>query len=825
MRITSGRPVLFRHARMDARIQRESCGWQSSCTQRLAREFFSWIILEPTRSVDLCKHSVYTHFPKDRNCEICQRTKITRVPCRRRIDRVRAENFGDLKTARHKVLSEGCEPRNNHRFASVVQDLTFQWIQSYPCKTKTSQETQRSLQKFVESDRKPKVIYTDNSLEFGKVCEDLSWNHCTSTSHRSETNGIAERAVRRVKEGTSAVLLQSGLDENCLTDSMECCIYLRNIQDFLSDGKKKLRTKDVLENHLKDQSFRLNHWLSITLSLERKSYLDCSLDTLCTRHCGWRHCGVGNDGRIGNLSKKTQYKGSDISQRKWTIHFPVEDERMKFVGGDQELKTSTLIRQRPIRGENQRDFLGESEGSPPPPQDSFPDAGEAMNDIWSMSGNFIYRHHVELRVKLYSLREESFSIPLKYIDVSRNYSYKFGCQTRETHRWLLEYRWVKRLVWSLNRFHSVYFIGRETSRRTHVLRGETDGKTAYIQARSSMARALEVNGKARQAEGEAKVVEWKAPSGEHENYEGFISLNLRTRSSKKRSRIFVRNWKHQWILSYLTRPARKTSLGRPVVNPMRSNQNLRVFWKAVNPQECERKNLSQNIMRTMSQEKWTVHCNITIWYTNWFLRLKQWRFRQQKQQWIRNGRNLKRFRRGTWQKSEVNQRWSMKQGRRAQKFILPYWWTSVIWRMPKWRQSTKKIKVDLYSETTLWKMRTAKVMDIISRLQGDAEQAADAVSAYTEVKMKDAPKLLKIPKSECPDFWIRLPRHKMAKITVQYGRPSRSSWAESVRSSFSRTILGKAIWESLVDIRLGESFQIGNAYSYTVKKGCLESIQ
>ena len=36
--------------------------------------------------------------------------------------------------------------------------------------------------------------------------------------------------------------------------------------------------------------------------------------------------------------------------------------------------------------------------------------------------------------------------------------------------------------------------------------GEINKKTAYIQARSSMARALEVNGKARQAEGEAKVV-------------------------------------------------------------------------------------------------------------------------------------------------------------------------------------------------------------------------------------------------------------------------------------------------------------------------------
>ena len=54
--------------------------------------------------------------------------------------------------------------------------------------------------------------------------------------HRSETNGIAERAVRRVKEGTSAVLLQSGLDEKWWA-AMECYTYLRNVQDLLSDGK------------------------------------------------------------------------------------------------------------------------------------------------------------------------------------------------------------------------------------------------------------------------------------------------------------------------------------------------------------------------------------------------------------------------------------------------------------------------------------------------------------------------------------------------------------------------------------------------------------
>ena len=193
------------------------------------------VSLEPTfkRREDLGKHSVETHFPKDRKCEICRRTKMTRAPCRRRNGGavLRAENFGDLITAVHKVLSENCDSRNNFRYAVVVQYLATQWIQWYPCKTKTSQETQRSLQKFLEPNRKPKVIYTDNSLEFGKACEDLSWNHCTSTPHRSETKGIAERAVRRVKEGTSAVLLQSGLNESWWADSMECYTYLRNVTD------------------------------------------------------------------------------------------------------------------------------------------------------------------------------------------------------------------------------------------------------------------------------------------------------------------------------------------------------------------------------------------------------------------------------------------------------------------------------------------------------------------------------------------------------------------------------------------------------------------
>ena len=390
----------------------------------------------PTRSEDVGKHSVYTHFPEDRNCEICQRTKTTRAPCRRRIGGVvlRAQNFGDLTAADHKVLSENCESRNNHRHAIVVQDLATQWIQSYPCKTKTFQETQRSLQKFLEPDRKPKVIYTNNSLEFGKACEDLSWNHCTSTPHRSETNGIAERAVRRVKEGTSAVLLQSGLNENCLADSMECYTYLRNVQDLSSDGRtpyerrfgKPFEGPIILFGSLveyypisaKAQS-RIHQFgkkvlpglfLGYALHLEGiwKGYiLVADIEELETMDASEIY------------SKRLNAKEVIFPKENGKFIFPVADGRIKLPEGDQDLRTSTLVRERPIQGESHVDFLGESEGSLPPPHDSFTDAGEEINDFWSMSGNFIHRHHVEPRVKLCSSREESFPIPLKYIDVSR----------------------------------------------------------------------------------------------------------------------------------------------------------------------------------------------------------------------------------------------------------------------------------------------------------------------------------------------------------------------------------------------------------------------
>ena len=299
------------------------------------------------------------------------------------------------------------------RYAIVVQDLATQWIQSYPCKTKTSQETRRSLQKFLEPNRKPKVIYSDNSLEFGKPCEDLSWNHCTSTPHRSETNGIAERAVRRVKEGTSAVLLQSGLNESWWADSMECYTYLRNVTDLLSDGKTPYERRfgqpfkgpmipfgSLVEYHpitAKDQSriYQFGKKVLPGLFLGYALYaggiwkgdvLVADLEELETMDASEIYSKRLNAKEVIFPNEKGIY----FSNRRWTNQNTWRRSRPESI---------PLMRERPIRGESHVDFLGESEGSLPPPHDSFPDAGEAINDFGDliMGDHKVLNEEVELR--------------------------------------------------------------------------------------------------------------------------------------------------------------------------------------------------------------------------------------------------------------------------------------------------------------------------------------------------------------------------------------------------------------------------------------------
>ena len=245
----------------------------------------------------------------------------------------------------------------------------------------------------------------------------------------------------------------------------------------------------------------------------------------------------------------------------------------------------------------------------------------------------------------------------------------------------------------------------------------------------------------------------------HEICEGSISLTLRTRSSKKPFRMLVRNRKHQWLLLCRVK-----------------------LWR--------------KIVGVVDPTNWNTNC---VYYGSWWIYkiAHRWRFTTALQfgsliysyasscenscsessggqgMW----KNWRRFRRGTWRKSEVRNRWSMKQGRRAQKFTLHHWWTCNL-KNAELEADHQKYKVrvvlrgDIVTDdsgshavfteqgSSASQMTAVKIKDIISRLPGCDGQAADVVSAYIQLKMEDDHKLLKIPKSWCPDIWIRLPRHK-----------------------------------------------------------------
>ena len=291
--------------------------------------------------------------------------------------------------------------------------------------------------------------------------------------------------MRRVKEGTSAVLLQLGLDESWWADPMECDTYLRKVTDFLSDGKTPYERRfgqrfekqiipywSIVECH----PFTAKGQESINL-VKKKVFPRLFLGYALYAGGIWK-----GDVLIADLEELETMDASEIySQRlnakevifptQGKFIFPIADGRIKTPGGDQELRTSTSIRHRPIQGESHLDFLGDSERSLPQPQDSLPDTGEALNDFWSMSRNFIYLHHVEPRVKLYSPREESFPIPLKYIDVSRTTHTNSDVkqEKRIDDCWNMD---GSDLVKSSDRFHTVHSIGRKTSRRKHVVRGK-----------------------------------------------------------------------------------------------------------------------------------------------------------------------------------------------------------------------------------------------------------------------------------------------------------------------------------------------------------------
>ena len=476
-------------------------------------------------------------------------------------------------------------------------------------------------------------------------------------------------------------------------------------------------------------------------------------------------------------SKRLNAKEMIFPKEKGEFIFPIADGRIKLPGGDQELRTSTLVRHRPIQGEGHIDFLGESEGSFPQPHDSLPVAGEAINDFWSMSGSFIYRHHVEPRVALYSPREESFPIPLKYIDVSRTthtnldvklekriddywnidgsrelsdpwigftqftlldekapdgYTWSGGRLTRKQLTSRPDHLWPElwksmgknaklkeKQKWSEEKIHldnarklrGIYFIDPEDKEYKETI------KNARKKLETSVAPAMP-----------CKIMKNCGSGGSDKNKTKLACILEANESTRMRMGNSEPPNHEDHIAGKGENSLQHYNLVHKFI-PMPQAMKIPAAKAAVDKEWEKLEKISAWNLTKVKSKKQVIDEARTAGATVHFASLMD----------ICHLKN-----------AELEAKHQKYKGR-------------VVLRGDIVKDNSGSYAVFTEQGSSASQMTAAKIMDIIARLPGCNGQAADAVSAYTQVKMEDAHKLLKIPKSECPDIWIRLPRHKWPK--------------------------------------------------------------
>ena len=195
------------------------------------------------------EHSL-CHYPKNPLCDICNRAKMANAAARRQlppecprqpgdeyVEKLVPKEFGDLITADHIILGERNASRLGDTTALVCLDRATCALGVYPMTSKGSEDAVGAFHSFVPPTVTPKVVYTDCSPELGAALRHLQWRHDTATPHRPQTNGVAERAVKRVVEGTKSLLLASGLEHYWWREAAMCFAALHN---FTSKGPSDL---------------------------------------------------------------------------------------------------------------------------------------------------------------------------------------------------------------------------------------------------------------------------------------------------------------------------------------------------------------------------------------------------------------------------------------------------------------------------------------------------------------------------------------------------------------------------------------------------------
>ena len=280
---------------MVARIQRESFGWKSSWAQRLTRKNFSWTIF---RTYEKCGFGWAQHL-----YSLPERPKLWDLPEDQSNKGSVQKTYWLNRTSCRKFWWFWLQPITKFSVKDVNLETIIErqswcktWLpngsSSYPCKTKLHKKPREACKSSWSPLGSLMSFTLTCFLEFSKACEDLSLESLyVDTTQIRNTWDCWERCAQSERRYICCILaIRSGWE---MVGRFHGMLFLSaKLAKSLVWWEDSTR-KTFLGNHLKDRLFHLVHWLSITLSkrrtsqefinLERKSYLDCSLDTLCTR--------------------------------------------------------------------------------------------------------------------------------------------------------------------------------------------------------------------------------------------------------------------------------------------------------------------------------------------------------------------------------------------------------------------------------------------------------------------------------------------------------------------------------------------------------------
>ena len=263
---------------------------------------------------------------------------------------------------------------------------------------------------------------------------------------------------------------------------MECYFYLRNIQDLWSDAKTPYERRcgipfdgpgipfgAMVEYHLFLRTY------CQVCSLDMRYTCGEERENLEKRHSNRRHKKNWSRGRVWNQRQNVQCKGRVNAHEGWQFHVP-----------SRRWNPSTLIRDRPERGEEQEILRGESDGlSSPTPTSTW--------QKWFLVCYRRFHLSPSLGTPSQIVRAKMRIFLCSAAVYRRKHSYIVGWYAGKENWWLLERGWRSWIVSFVDRIHKIYNIERKTTGWIFMVRWETDDETEEIKSRHCVASCVETH--------------------------------------------------------------------------------------------------------------------------------------------------------------------------------------------------------------------------------------------------------------------------------------------------------------------------------------------